>query len=138
MFDRCLYFNVNALARKLNRIWDQAFQDLGLSPSHAYTLRAILANPGMTHRELAEALQLEKSTITRFVDILQKKGLVQRMRFAGADRREMSIMPTVNAQQIQQSLESTAEQLYQQMIGLLGSQELPELVRGLRTVAKQL
>lgn len=137
MFERCLYFNVNALARKINRIWEEAYRDLGLSPSHAYTLRVILASPGISHKELATALQLEKSTISRFVDGLQKKGLVQRMRIGGNDRREMSLLPTVAAEQLHDKLEATGERLYQQMLGSPGALSLPELVRDLRKAAKQ-
>ena len=60
MFERCLYFNLNALTRRVNKIWGQAFQALGLSPSHAYLLRVVLATPGMTQQEIAAELGLEK------------------------------------------------------------------------------
>ena len=73
MFDRCLYFNVNTLARLVNKKWTQAFVQYDLSPAHGYMLRAVLAQPGISQKQLANELKLAKSTITRFVDALQKK-----------------------------------------------------------------
>ena len=77
MFERCLYFNVNALARAVNRIWEEAFREFDLSPSHAYLLRLLLSSPGMSPKQISRELKLEKSTITRFLDSLQQKGLLR-------------------------------------------------------------
>ena len=78
MFERCLYFNINALTRAVNRIWGQAFDEFGLSPSHAYMLRLVLSNPGLSPKQISSELKLDKSTITRFLDAMEKKGFVQR------------------------------------------------------------
>jgi hypothetical protein len=40
MFDRCLYFNVNALARVVNKKWAEGFEQFDLSPAHGYMLRS--------------------------------------------------------------------------------------------------
>jgi DNA-binding MarR family transcriptional regulator len=73
MFERCLYFNVNSLARKLNARWEQAFAPFNLPPSHGYLLRVVLENPGLTQQKIAEELRLNKSTVTRFISALEKK-----------------------------------------------------------------
>ena len=138
MFERCLYFNINALARRINRIWDEAYQDLGLSPAHAYVLRVVLAEPGISHKGLAEILQLEKSTISRFVNTLQQKGMLQRVRVGGADRREMRLFPTVDAQDLHAALEQTGARLYQQVLGSMTSVSLPGLVRDVRKASSSL
>ena len=46
MFDDGLYFNATSLARKLERLWSQAFRPFGLTPAQAFMLRVILDQPG--------------------------------------------------------------------------------------------
>lgn len=138
MFERCLYFNVNALARSVNRIWDQAFKELGLSPAHAYLLRLVLKQPGISQKAIAEELRLDKSTITRFVDALQAKGLVTRSKTGSGDSREQRIQATEKAQRIQIELEQKGDELYRMICDKLGKAEVKRLVAQLREAAKKL
>ncbi len=136
MFDRCLYFNVNALARRVNKKWNEAFRTLELSPAHGYMLRAVLAMPGIAQKRLARELQLEKSTVTRFVDALSDRGLVVRRRLD--DAREQGIFPTPEAEKMQDSLEQLGEQLYEEMIDRIGRKQLVSLVSQIRQAAEKL
>jgi DNA-binding MarR family transcriptional regulator len=138
MFERCLYFNVNALTRKVNRIWEEAFKEFGLSPAHAYLLRLVLADPGISHKEIAAELRLDKSTVTRFVDALQEKGYLKRSRTGAKDSRELRVVPTSKAQRLQPALEKTSDDLYRKMCGNLGEDEMKLLVAHLREVAQTL
>ena len=138
MFDRCLYFNVNALARVVNKIWSEAFAEFELSPAHAYMLRLVLAQPGIAQKDLAAELRLEKSTVTRFVDGLQDKGLVQRKKGAAADSRAQHVHPTAKARKLREALEATGDGLYQTMVAAIGKDRLARLVGELRETAKKL
>lgn len=138
MFDRCLYFNVNALTRVVNKKWDKAFEQFDLSPAHGYMLRAVLSNPGISQKQLAVELRLEKSTITRFIDVLQKKGLVVRKKGCTEDARELSINPTKKAKSIETELEELGNNLYQTMISEIGLKDLELLVGKLRESTKKL
>jgi DNA-binding MarR family transcriptional regulator len=138
MFERCLYFNVNALARAVNRIWNEAFEPLGLSPAHAYLLRLVLVNPGLSQKEIGEQLRLEKSTVTRFVDALQERQLVQRRRGALGDAREQGIHPTKAAERLKQALGDQGDALYREMLDRIGKEELTVLVAQLRKVEELL
>ena len=128
MFERCLYFNLNALNRRVNNIWEQAFDEFELSPSHAYLLRAVLTEPGMTQQSIAQELKLEKSTITRFIGALERKGLLVRIKSG----REQRVYPAKAAKRIQAELEAQGNSLYQQMIETLGKDALVKLVGDLR------
>lgn len=132
MFERCLYFNVNALARAVNRIWDEAFAPFGLSPAHAYLLRLVLATPGLTPGQLGAELKLEKSTITRFLDVLEKKGLVSRRAGTSGDARERGVWPTAKSKAVARELEQAGDALYAGMQRAIGGGELQSLVRRLR------
>ncbi len=137
MFERCLYFNANALARAVTQLWEEAFAPFDLSPAHAYCLRAVLAEPGLRQRDLAAELKLSRSTLTRFVQALERKGMVFRTGAAG-DRREQCVFPTPAAQAIHTGLEATGNRLYARMKDAIGPDQLPELVANLRTTRERL
>lgn len=134
MFDRCLYFNLNALTRKVNKIWEKAFAEFDLSPSHAYLLRAVLAQPRMSQQAIATELNLEKSTITRFIDHLSKRGFLKRNKSG----REQFITPTQKSLDLFDSLEKQGEQLYQKMSQTIGQESLDSMVSELRNTSKKL
>jgi len=137
MFDRCLYFNINALTRLVNKKWVEAFEAFDLSPAHGYMLRVVLSKPGITQKELSAELRLEKSTITRFVDALQKKDLVSR-KTGGLDGREQNIHPTRKAKKIQAPLEELGDRLYQTMVSTIGKEKLTTLVSQLQESARKM
>ena len=134
MFERCLYFNVNALARKVNGIWDEAFAEFNLSPAHAYLLRLLLEQPGLTQTQITRELKLEKSTVTRFVTVLESKNLVTRVK----QGREVLAFPTVKAKALQERLNIKGDELYQRMINSLGKNRVTELVGSLRDTGDNL
>jgi DNA-binding MarR family transcriptional regulator len=138
MFERCLYFNVNALARSVNRIWEDAFAEFDLSPSHAYLLRVVLSQPGLAPKQISLELKLEKSTVTRFLDALQKKGFISRKKGQSGDAREQGIYPTAKSQRISDKLERKGDVLYQKMIDSIGKNALTALVYQLRSTEQQL
>lgn len=138
MFERCLYFNVNSLARAVNRIWDDAFSEFGLSPAHAYLLRLVLSSPGLTPKQISLELKLEKSTVTRFLDVLEKKGFVRRKKGISNDAREQGIYPTKKSEKIATPLEEKGNELYQKMLGRVGKSRLTSLVSELRKTETQI
>jgi len=137
MFEECLYFNSNALARTVTRIWTEKYRQFNLSPPHAFLLRLVLANPGMFPRELAEELNLTRSTITRFLDSLEKQNLLVRQTI-GSDGREVQIFPTQKAEKIQTQLNDTGKELTKLMKDILGKEELSEIVLTLRQIKKSI
>lgn len=137
MFEECLYFNSNALARTVTRIWTEAYSSFDLSPPHAFMLRVVLAKPGLMPRELATELSLSRSTITRFLDSLEKRGFVVR-KMVAQDGREVQIFPTESAQAIHEGLDQTGKNLSKQMQTLIGKQEVLETIASLRKFQKNL
>ncbi len=132
MFERCLYFNANTLSRTVNRIWIKSFEPFDLSPAHAYLLRLVLANPGVSQKEAGELLTLEKSTITRFVTALTKKGYIYREKSSLADMRQQTLFPTKKAKKIEERLNDAGNNLYNQMLKNIGKEKLTELVKNMR------
>ena len=78
MFDKCIYFNISSLSRQITKIWQDEFSLIGLSTSHGYLLAAIAEYPKATQKELSEIMELDASTITRFIDSLAAKKMIER------------------------------------------------------------
>ncbi len=133
MFERCLYFNINALSRKLNAVWEKAFAQFELPPSHAYLLRLVLETPGLTQQDLAKELQLNKSTINRFVSALEKKQLLNRQGTA-LNQKEKTITPTKKALEIHRRLENQGSELYASMCSTIGREKVESFVKAARSI----
>lgn len=134
MFERCLFFNSNGLVRKLNRIWDDAYKESGLSAPHAYMLRMIAAEPNLMQKEIAEQLQLEKSTITRFTTILIEKKLIVKQ--ATEDGRQNSLVATAKGKQLATKLNKIGDGLYKKMQKQLGDKQFEQVVKQIKMTSK--
>jgi len=137
MFRECLYFNTNSLARTVNRIWTKAYRRFELSPPHAFLLRAVLAKPGLLPRDLAEELNLSRSTISRFLDSLEKRTLLVR-KPTKKDGRELQVFPTQKAKEIHRELDDIGKNLTKLMHEKIGKNELSQTVTNLRGVQKKI
>jgi len=137
MFERCIYFNTNVLARKLNAKWEKAFAKFDLSPSHGYLLRLVLEQPGLSQQAIATELRLEKSTVTRFLSQLELKGLIKRGS-AHDNNRENAITPTKKALKKQADLEALGDELYASMCKTIGEKNVKAFVASIRETADRL
>jgi len=137
MFGRCMYFNSNALSRKLNAHWNQAFAQFDLPPSHGYLLRLVLASPGLSQQEISDELALEKSTVTRFLNVMEEKALVER-REAVNNTRKKCVYPTKKAIELHEGLELLGEELYRSMCDKFGAENVEQFVVSLKKFANQL
>lgn len=137
MFEKCLYFNSNALARSVTKVWTDAYKRFDLSPPHAFMVRLVLAQPGIFPRDLADELSLSRSTVTRFLDSLEKKGFISR-KATGEDGREVRVFPTSKAKKIHVQLNETRQLLAEKMNALFGEQEILDVVNKLRDIKSTL
>lgn len=138
MFERCLYFNTVALARDVDRIWAEAYGELSLIPSHAYLLRLVLAKPGLSPSAIGRELNLEKSTVTRFVDRMVDAGYLMRSNGNAEHGPGQQIFPTDRARAIQGRLEEIGEELYARMTALIGEEDLRQYAELARRVRERI
>ena len=137
MFDHCLYFNTTALARQLERVWSDAFKPFNLTPSQAFTLRAVLKKPGMLHSELADTLKIARATATRAVDGLVARGLLER-RSTKQDGRESEIHPTADAMELKDDLNAASARVTTRLKSELGDGVFAGFVQQARSIGGQL
>lgn len=70
----CIAGRLRMLARVVTGRYNQAFVSEGVTFAQAGLLMHIFAQPGVRQAALSKALQIEKSAMSRDVQLLQKKG----------------------------------------------------------------
>lgn len=133
-FARCLYFSSAALARKVEKLAVENWKPVGLSPSHAYLLTAVLEEPGIQPTALGEHLQLQPSTITRLMEKLEEKKLLIRT----TEGRLTNVYPTPKAKDLLPKMKECMNHFSQQYSAALGKDESAKLVQSITAVADKL
>src|SRR5262245_30534168 len=133
MFDHCLYFNTTALARLAERLWTEAFRRFDLTPSQAFMLRLLLDRPGLLQWEYAEALHVSPPSVTRLLNALKAKRLVER-RASPTDGRETKIYPTRTARELQAPLNAASAEVTRTIKQIIGEDVFDEVVSTLRNI----
>src|SRR5882672_2832284 len=100
LYSHSLYFASGALARQIGKMAKEAWKPSGLHPSHAHLLQLILAENGTFNMSyptfLSNDLLLSPSTITRFLEKLEKKELITRFPY----EHLMVVQPTQKAREL--------------------------------------
>ncbi len=123
--DNCLYFTVNKLSRVLTKMAEDSFKKTGLSPTHAFLMMLVNEKPGLTQTEVAESLHMMPSTITRFVDKLVVKGLIERK----VNGKNSLIFLTDAGEEIQDEIKRAWKDLFDRYAAILGVEAAKSLTK---------
>ncbi|SFC69234.1 MarR family transcriptional regulator [Bacillus sp. UNCCL81] len=115
-FSDCLYFTANHLARLMNKMAEEEFAPLGISPNYAFLLMAVYEQPNISQSELSNILHIAPSTTTRFVDKLEVKKLVERK----SDGKLTLVNLTDKGIKIQEDIKVCWKNLYKRYSEILG------------------
>ncbi|OKL42748.1 MarR family winged helix-turn-helix transcriptional regulator [Pseudovibrio exalbescens] len=83
----CLVLNTIAAARSLLRRHDTKLKPFGVTVQQFALLAAIRLHPGEPVATLAQRVLLDRTSLTRNLDLLERKGLVQRVSNASGNVR---------------------------------------------------
>ena len=115
---------------QLGTLAAQRFSDrvaeLGLTAPEAGVLRLLIAQPGLSQRELATRLGSAPSRVVVLVDSLESKGLVRRRRSA-TDRRNHELRLTDDGVAVMARLGATALAHEEDLIAPLSERERAQL-----------
>lgn len=114
--DACLFFSANAFSRHLVKLAEAEFAHLKISPAHASLLLLVFETPGITPKDLSRLMQLNPSTITRFIDALAKKNLVRRKNKG----KSVFIFPTTKSKSLKPHVAMAYKNLYMKYSDILG------------------
>ncbi len=131
---QCLFYSANALARNLTRLAEDAFAQTGLAPSHAFLLMAVNKTPGIQPNELSKILMLTPSTITRLIEKLERKNLVERK----TSGRETKVYSTPKGKAMDENLRTSWSTLYKNYTLILGSKESKKIADSVYQAAIEL
>lgn len=133
-FNQCLYFAANSLARKVEKLAIESWKPVSLSPSHAYLLMMVIEQPGLQPSCLANHLQLSPSTVTRLIEKLEEKKLVERK----TEGKVTNVYPTDNAKQMLPSLQDCLTNFSKSSCCILGKEESEKMVISMCKLADKL
>ena len=131
---QCLYFSSNALARKIEKLANESWKKVGLSPSHAYLLMLVIEKPGVQPTELVHQLLLTPSTITRLIEKLEEKKLVVRT----TEGKLTNVYPSPKAKALLPELKECLNHFYQNYIAILGKEESARMVNSINKLVDKL
>jgi len=132
--ETCLFFTANRLGRIITKIAEEEFAETGLTPMYGYLIRLAIGNPGISQKELAEKLSVASSTLTRFVDKLEAKKLVQR-RVLG---KTVQVYPTDKAIAMKEALLRASHNLHERLDAILGKETAATITEAVLKTSKRL
>lgn len=74
--ERCVCLHTRMAARAITRAYDAALAPLGLEATQFTLLAAIAANPTGSVTEMADRLALERTSLSRNLTLLSRRGLI--------------------------------------------------------------
>ena len=128
MYNNCIYFNLSTLNRRITKIWQDEFSLLGLSPSHGYLLAAMAEKPMASQKELSEIMELDASTITRFIDALSAKKMIEKVSIGKGAKFAL----TAKGAEVSDKTNQLMSTLFSNMQSTLGENEFTKLVDNLQ------
>ncbi len=115
--ERCLFFNTNALSRYLLKLGENEFKSLNISPAHASLLLIVYDSPGISPKQLSQILHLTPSTISRFLNALEKKNLLDRK----TKGKQAFIYPSIKGLHLKPEIAKSYKKLCLKYTQILGS-----------------
>lgn len=112
----CLYFTANSLSRTITEMAKETFTITGLDPSYAHLMLLISHEPGLPQNEIANIINLKPSSLTRMLDELERKSLIERMPV----RRSSLIYLTKSGEEEIELIQQALNKLYDKYCSFLG------------------
>jgi MarR family transcriptional regulator, organic hydroperoxide resistance regulator len=115
---QCLYYSANALARIMTRIADEEFSSLGITPSYAFLIMSVNNKSGIQPGEISIEMQLTPSTVTRLIEKMEHKGLLERR----SNGKFTEVYATSKGEEMIPGIKTCWSNLYKRYSGILGEE----------------
>lgn len=130
----CLYYSANALSRLMTKMADEEFAIIGLSASYAFLLMTVNDKPGIQPKEISEQMQLTPSTITRLIEQMEQKKMVERI----STGRTTEVHPTDKSKKLNKKIKEAWRNLYNRYSELIEEEEAKRLTANIYEAVKKL
>lgn len=135
--DKGFGFLLTDTARLLRKLIDRRLQPFGLTRAQWAILAALANRNGLSQSELADELEIEKSTAGRLIDHVQASGWVERRPIPG-DRRLWGVYLTEQAQPLIEQVTKIILDTRSEMMEGLSAEQQSQVVQSLRFVKANL
>ena len=119
--------------RHFGEMTSAAFAPLGIRPQEWAALHCIDEQHGLSQKEVAELLGVDRTTMVALVDELQRNGFVSRLPHAG-DRRKNTVTLTAEGRKIVQLGAQVVDDCERQFLATLDEADAERLKQALLTV----
>jgi DNA-binding MarR family transcriptional regulator len=130
----CLYYSTNALARLMTKLADEEFAITGLSTSYAFLLMTVNSKPGIQPKEISKHMQLTPSTITRLIEKMEQKKLLERK----STGRTTEVYPTEKSKKLDKIIKEAWRNLYKRYSDLIGEEVAKQLTVNIYDTVKKI
>lgn len=130
----CLFFTANRLSRAITKLAEDEFAMTGLTPMYGYLIRLVIGTPGISHKELSEKLSITSSTLTRFIDKLESKQLVER----NVQGKNVFLYPTVKAKELEGTIRQASKNMHMRYEALIGLETSRQMTKEIEAMSVQL
>ncbi len=132
----CACFNLRRAARIVTQRFDQVFRDAHITANQFSILMASYHQEGISLTKMANALGMERTTLSRNLSLLVRKGLVTIS--TGGDRRQRRIRITKEGRTLLENALPLWQRAQNQVIETVGQEQWERLLAGLHKVARTL
>ncbi|MBX7198798.1 MAG: MarR family winged helix-turn-helix transcriptional regulator [Rhodospirillaceae bacterium] len=130
----CFCHNLRRTTRTISRIYDQAFQPLGLKASQFNVLIAVASTAPTTQPAVARALAMDRTTLLRNLGPLKTAGLL--VIIPGGSRLPDEIALTMTGQNLLAAAIKAWQGAQKQVAQQLGGSHAAQLLQGLARLAE--
>jgi DNA-binding MarR family transcriptional regulator len=133
-FDLCMVLNTRMAARNVTRLADRRLRPYGVTAAQFTILGSLHNHPGRSVTEMAEAIAMDRTTLSRNLDVLVRKGLVSEAPAEKGNARIGAVTPA--GQAVVASLTPEWRKVQSELRILLADPDFETLISGLRQLAR--
>ena len=137
-FENSMGFVVNTTAKAFQRSFDiELRKNAGVSLSQWRVVGALVLQPGLTQKEIADKVGVEGATLVPIIDKMEKEGLLKR-KLDSSDRRINRIYLTTKADSLWESMIECALRIRKSSIKNISESDIQITLETLRKISKNL
>jgi DNA-binding MarR family transcriptional regulator len=118
----------------MTKMADEEFAITGLSSSYAFLLMTVNSKPGIQPKEISEQMQLTPSTITRLIEKMEQKQMLERKSIG----RTTEVYPTDKSLELDKKIKMAWKNLYNRYSELIEEKEAKKLTESIYDTVKKL
>ena len=137
-FENSMGFVVNMTAKAFQKSFDiELRKNAGVSLSQWRVVGALVIQPGLTQKEIADKVGIEGATLVPIIDKMEKEGLLKR-KPDSSDRRVNRIYLTQKADSLWESMVECALKIRKSSTKNISENDIQTTLETLRTISQNL